>query len=185
MPSLKNFCLESHSWVQASSSRPQGWDSSLLIFWAACPSLSPWFSKQDQGSQSQYLDIFGPIWTNLEPFGPIRTNVDQFGPIWTHLGPFGPPRSYLVHFWVIWSYLEQIGAIWRCFELFRDILSPWQQLAIWSNFKPFGNTGNCLETLGANWSPRYFQIQMCLLKINLQKNPWRKKIILSVDQMVG
>ena len=75
-----------------------------------------------------FLDLFGPIWTNLYQLGPILTHFDLYGHLWTYLGLFGV-------FGEILSYLELFGAIWSHFQLFGAI---WSNLypcwSIWSNF---------------------------------------------------
>ena len=55
-----------------------------------------------------FLDLFGAIWSFLEPYEVILTKFDLIGVVLSHLDPFG-------------LILEPVEAIWNHFELFKAI----------------------------------------------------------------
>ena len=48
-----------------------------------------------------FLSFVGPIWTHLDPFRPIKTDLDQVGALLTYLYILGP----------IWTYLDMFRPI--------------------------------------------------------------------------
>ena len=51
-----------------------------------------------RGSSVAYYNLFGPIWTHLDKFRALSTNLDAIGPIESHLEPLEPFGSILIYF---------------------------------------------------------------------------------------